>query len=287
MNRTRTLLVIGVFMLSLAVLAALEWRVQEPVASEGQMVTGSLSKEVPPLPKLPDLNAVERGKGVLVPLDNGTLRGSTGSALDMVGKAQTETPAPAVPDAAAPAATETPPERSPQAAPAPMGDIAPVGTFNETSAAPAEEKAPQEEPKAEPRKPESSAKAEPEKKQPAAPAKSAPVVLTTKAPARLEAGQTAITATRLELDKDVIFRMTGAAPLKFKTLLLKDPHRYVVDLQGNWGIQVPRVPKDLWIKAIRVGHHDGATRLVFELTRAPESAKVVQINANTVEVRIK
>lgn len=286
MNRMRTLLVIGVFMLSLAVLAALEWRVQEPVASEGQMVTGSLSKEVPSLPQLPDLSTVENGKGVLVPLDNGTLRGSTGSALDMVAKAPTETSSPTAPETAAPAASETPAE-APQAGPAPVGDIAPVGTFNETSPAPVEEKAPQEEPKAEPRKPETPAKAEAEKKQPSAPAKSSAVVLTTKAPAKLEAGQTAITGTRLELDKDVVFRMTGAAPLKFKTMLLKDPHRYVGDLQGKWGIQVPRVPKDLWIKDIRVGHHEGATRLVFELTRAPESAKVVQINANTVEVRIK
>lgn len=286
MNRMRTLLVIGVFMLSLAVLAALEWRVQEPVASEGQMVTGSLSKEVPSLPQLPDLSAVESGKGVLVPLDNGTLRGAAGSALDMAGKALTETPPPAAPENAASTPDETPAE-APQAAPAPVGAIAPVGTFNETPSAPVEEKAPKEEPKAEPRKPEAPAKAEPEKKQPSAPAKSAAVVLTTKAPAKLEAGQTAITATRLELDKDVTFRMTGAAPLKFKTMLLKDPHRYVVDLQGNWGIQVPRVPKDLWIRDIRVGHHEGATRLVFELTRAPESARAVQINAHTVEVRIK
>lgn len=107
-------------------------------------------------------------------------------------------------------------------------------------------------------------------------AKEGVVVLTTKAPAKLAAGQTAITATRLELGKSVVFRMTGAAPIKTKTLLLKDPNRYVVDLQGNWGIQLPRVPKDLWISGIRLGHHEESTRLVFELTRAPVSAKVVK-----------
>ena len=118
-------------------------------------------------------------------------------------------------------------------------------------------------------------------------AKEGVVVLTTKAPAKLAAGQTAITATRLELGKSVVFRMTGAAPIKTKTLLLKDPNRYVVDLQGNWGIQLPRVPKDLWISGIRLGHHEESTRLVFELTRAPVSAKVVKINNTTVEVRIQ
>lgn len=50
MNRTRTLLIIGVFMLSLAVLAALEFRVQDEPPSEGQMVTGSLSKDMPLFP---------------------------------------------------------------------------------------------------------------------------------------------------------------------------------------------------------------------------------------------
>ena len=117
MNRMRTLLVIGVFMLSLAVLAALEWRVQEPVASEGQMVTGSLSKEVPSLPQLPDLSTVENGKGVLVPLDNGTLRGSTGSALDMVAKAPTETSSPTAPETAAPSAPSVSTPSGPETVP--------------------------------------------------------------------------------------------------------------------------------------------------------------------------
>ena len=57
--------------------------------------------------------------------------------------------------------------------------------------------------------------------------------------------------------------------------------------RANWGIQLPRVPKDLWISGIRLGHHEESTRLVFELTRAPVSAKVVKINNTTVEVRIQ
>ena len=268
MNRTRTLLIIGVFMLSLAVLAALEFRVQDEPPSEGQMVTGSLSKDMPALPKLPSLGDSEGNKGgVLVPLDNGTLRGSA-APLDMSAIPPDEETAPAgkdTPETAAPAADPAVSAEKP--APAPMGEIAPADTFTEKPKQPvAEEKAPQQEKKAE---------------------KAGVVVLTTKAPAKLAAGQTAITATRLELGKSVVFRMTGAVPIKTKTLLLKDPNRYVVDLQGNWGIQLPRVPKDLWISGIRLGHHEESTRLVFELTRAPVSAKVVKINNTTVEVRIQ
>ena len=66
MNRTRTLLIIGVFMLSLAVLAALEFRVQDEPPSEGQMVTGSLSKDMPALPKLPSLGDSEGNKEMCI-----------------------------------------------------------------------------------------------------------------------------------------------------------------------------------------------------------------------------
>ena len=260
-------------MLSLAVLAALEFRVQDEPPSEGQMVTGSLSKDMPALPKLPSLGDSEGNKGgVLVPLDNGTLRGSA-APLDMSA---------IPPDEETPAGKDTPE----------TGEIAPADTFTEKPKQPvAEEKAPQQEKKAEKAVAEKPAeKPQPkvsEPKQEKEQAKEGVVVLTTKAPAKLAAGQTAITATRLELGKSVVFRMTGAAPIKTKTLLLKDPNRYVVDLQGNWGIQLPRVPKDLWISGIRLGHHEESTRLVFELTRAPVSAKVVKINNTTVEVRIQ
>lgn len=293
MNRTRTLLIIGVFMLSLAVLAALEFRVQDEPPSEGQMVTGSLSKDMPALPKLPSLGDSEGNKGgVLVPLDNGTLRGGT-APLDMSAIPPDEETAPAGKDTPeSPASEVAPAVTAEKSAPAPVGEIAPADTFAEKPKQPvAGEKAPQPEKKAEKAAAEKPAeKAQPkasEPKQEKEQAKEGVVVLTTKAPAKLAAGQTAITATRLELGKSVVFRITGAAPIKTKTLLLKDPNRYVVDLQGNWGIQLPRVPKDLWISGIRLGHHEESTRLVFELTRAPVSAKVVKINNTTVEVRIQ
>lgn len=285
MNRTRTLLVIGVFMLSLAVLAALELRVEEPVASEGQMVTGSLSKEAPVLPKLPDLSAAENGKGVLVPLDNGILR-DTPSESPFV---PAETP-PAASAPTPPPAPETPPlAETPPVSSIPVGDIAPAGTFGEEAVASVgeEKAAPAPKPEKKTETPAPARQPQKERREAKAETGDAPVVLTAKAPSKLQAGQTAITATRLELGKDVVFRITGAAPIQTKTLLLKEPDRYVVDLQGKWGIDVPRVPKDLWIKTIRVGQHEEATRLVFELTRTPESAKVVKINAKTVEVRIK
>lgn len=285
MNRTRTLLVIGVFMLSLAVLAALEFRVQETAPGEGQMVTGSLSRDMSALPGLP---ASTESSGVLVPLDNGTLRGSSGSALDMANPSSNATAvsekAPAVPSLSA--VPEDPDSLSAPAEPQVPAVLEKAEKAQEKSPT-GERQVQVKETSARESQP-APAKETPRKEAVATPEKKGGLVLTTKAPTKLVAGQTAITATRLEIGKDIVFRATGAGPIhRVKTLLLKNPDRYVVDLQGNWGIQIPRLPADLWIKDIRVGHHEDATRLVFELNRTPKSATAAKVNNSTVEVRIK
>lgn len=257
------------------------------------MVTGSLSKDMPALPKLPSLGDSEGNKGgVLVPLDNGRCAAVRPRLICPRSRPMRKRlrwvrirPKRRLPQPI-PLSRRKSPHR-----PRWVKLRLPIRLRKSQKQPVAEEKAPQQEKKAEKAVAEKPAeKPQPkvsEPKQEKEQAKEGVVVLTTKAPAKLAAGQTAITATRLELGKSVVFRMTGAAPIKTKTLLLKDPNRYVVDLQGNWGIQLPRVPKDLWISGIRLGHHEESTRLVFELTRAPVSAKVVKINNTTVEVRIQ
>ena len=285
MNRTRTLLVIGVFMLSLAVLAALEFRVQETVPGEGQMVTGSLSKDMSALPSLPGST---ESNGVLVPLDNGTLRGSSGSALDMANPSSNSTTvSEKAPVAPAPSLSAVPEDPDSLSVPLEQKQAPAVAEKTEKT----QEKAPSErQVKETPSQPQpvKETPKESSRETASAPERKGGLVLTTKAPTKLAAGQTAITSTRLEIGKDVVFRATGAGPIpRIKTLLLKNPDRYVVDLQGNWGIQTPRLPADLWIKEIRVGHHEDATRLVFELNRTPKSATAAKVNGSTVEVRIK
>ena len=86
---------------------------------------------MPALPKLPSLGDSEGNKGgVLVPLDNGTLRGSA-APLDMSAiPPDEETPAGKdTPETAAPAADPAVSAEKP--APAPMGEIAPADTFTE------------------------------------------------------------------------------------------------------------------------------------------------------------
>lgn len=114
-----------------------------------------------------------------------------------------------------------------------------------------------------------------------------PLVVNTSGPSKLFKSQKAITQTHLELGKAVVFRVSGAENLVAKTMMLSKPDRYVVDLQGNWGIQLPKVPNNPLLNNIRTGQQQTATRLVFELKRKPQSAQIVKINAKTLEVRIK
>lgn len=322
MTRTRTLIILGSFMLCLAILAALEFRTENTGDSEGQMVTGSVSKEIAVVSPTPEQTRsttqippqIDPGvlsgtkSGVLVPLDNGTLRGSSGTAFDMpistsenAFSSERKANILSAQEMAEPAIL--PEESSGEKSVSPVRVITVPMQASESQSSPIVPTKPQDPPASVQEAPSvvpettnkgvtnnSSTKSSPPVKKKTEPEKkkeAAPLVLTANAPDKLVGGQKAITRTRLALGKEISFRLTGAAPVKVKTLLLTNPDRYVVDLQGEWGIELPRVPKNLLLKGIRVGQRDGATRLVFELTRKPSAAQVKKINTKTVDVLIK
>ena len=94
-------------------------------------------------------------------------------------------------------------------------------------------------------------------------------------------------SSALTIGRDVVFRLQGSAPLQAKTMVLRDPHRFVVDLNGDWAVGLPKVPAGLWLKNIRIGHHGQTTRLVFDLKRAPVAPKAKNIGSTVLEIVIK
>lgn len=303
MTRTRTLLILGVFMLSLAVLAGLEWNINDPVRTEGQMVTGALDKTVLPLPEkdsslstsLPETSTASNG--VFVPLDNGTLRGESGSSLDMTGmRGNSGQPLASAVSAASPSApsaveqvpsadTESRGSTAPNAtaAPVPLNTPAPsIVSDVATSTMPALET----EKVASRETAENRISSEPVRKERVAqrPARAGEFVLTARAP-KLAAGQKGA-SSQLTVGKSVMLQVKGTDTLKTKTLLLRNPDRFVVDLEGNWGIGIPQVPDGLWLKDIRQGRNNNMTRIVFDLARKPTSTSVQNVDARTVEIEI-
>ena len=295
MNRTRALIIIGGVRLVLAGVAALELRREDAVIAEGQMVTGSIASTRAPQ------NALSAAGQRAVSSSGGTpvsLAGGMAHSQQEVAPPASATPA--LEDSSVSLPTAAGEVIAPVAAPAPRAvplqanrtgekpvPSAPAKPLASREATPPAKQERSENRVAAQQSHEPVKKERPEAKQNEQAPEARPLIMTTKAPAKLQGKQKAITQTRLELGKTITFRLTGAAPLSAKTLLLASPHRYVVDLQGEWGIALPKVPRNLLLQEIRVGQRENATRLVLGLKRKPESAQVIKIDAQTLEVRIR
>lgn len=80
--------------------------------------------------------------------------------------------------------------------------------------------------------------------------------------------------------------LQGNAPMVGHYFTLSEPDRVVLDLAGNWEIEVPRVPSNRLIQSVRVGQHDDKTRIVFDMKTAGKVA-LVPLNRNSLELRIQ
>ncbi len=102
-------------------------------------------------------------------------------------------------------------------------------------------------------------------------------------------------AARRAITRFVIFaretgatvRLTGNGPLRYKSMNLDNPDRVVLDLEGDWEVKAPAVPKNPLVSAVRVGDMDGRTRVVIDLKAKPRSARVIPAkNGDGVDVRV-
>ena len=80
--------------------------------------------------------------------------------------------------------------------------------------------------------------------------------------------------------------LQGNAPMVGHYSILGNPDRVVLDLAGNWEINVPRVPSNRLIQAVRVGQHEDKTRIVFDMKTMGKVA-LVPVNRNSLELSIQ
>ena len=78
----------------------------------------------------------------------------------------------------------------------------------------------------------------------------------------------------------------GNAPMVGNFYVLTQPDRVVLDLAGNWDVELPKVPSNRLIASARVGQHDDKTRLVFDMKNTGKVA-LVPLNRNALELRIQ
>jgi len=82
-------------------------------------------------------------------------------------------------------------------------------------------------------------------------------------------------------------RLGGDHPLVYKSMLLHNPDRFVLDFEGQWNVNIPGIPPNKLVKAIRVGRQTDSTRIVVDLHRAPASSRVIKTSPQRLDVRLR
>ena len=96
-----------------------------------------------------------------------------------------------------------------------------------------------------------------------------------------------VTSAKFSMKGSLIkLTLRGNSPMIGHFYVLEDPDRVVLDLAGNWQIEVPKVPSNRLVGAVRVGQHEDKTRLVFDM-KNPGKAALVPLNRNALELRIQ
>ncbi|MCH5276509.1 MAG: AMIN domain-containing protein [Desulfovibrionaceae bacterium] len=115
-----------------------------------------------------------------------------------------------------------------------------------------------------------------------------PGTLVTKSSLPARAGTRVVTGAVLTMDGDVVtLKLQGNDAMRGKAFMLTEPDRVVLDLEGDWKMEVPRVPSNRMVKALRTGRQGAATRLVFDMRVKPVKVDVTKPGASSLELTIR
>lgn len=81
-------------------------------------------------------------------------------------------------------------------------------------------------------------------------------------------------------------RIVGNATISYKPMVLTGPDRVVVDLDGDWEIKAPGVPKNELVTNVRIGKLNGKTRIVIDLNKAAKTRYTLSKNRRMLDVRV-
>lgn len=94
--------------------------------------------------------------------------------------------------------------------------------------------------------------------------------------------------THLELDgKKVLFTFTANEKPELKTFVLPDPERVVLDINGQWNIEIPKIISNFMLADIRKNVSAERTRLVFDMNIKTSKVNIEEVYYNTFQLTIR
>lgn len=81
-------------------------------------------------------------------------------------------------------------------------------------------------------------------------------------------------------------RLVGNTTISYKPMVLTNPDRVVVDLDGDWEIKAPGVPKNELVTNVRIGKMNGKTRVVIDLKEASKPRYTLSADRQMLDVRV-
>ena len=80
-------------------------------------------------------------------------------------------------------------------------------------------------------------------------------------------------------------RIVGNTNISYKPMLLTEPDRVVLDLDGDWDIKAPGIPKNKLVTNIRIGKPNGKTRVVIDLNSTAKIRYTLSKDRRMLDVR--
>ena len=81
-------------------------------------------------------------------------------------------------------------------------------------------------------------------------------------------------------------RIVGNANISYKPMVLTGPDRVVVDLDGDWDIKAPGIPKNAPLTNVRIGKLNGKTRVVIDLNSSAKTRYTLSKDRRMLDVRV-
>ncbi|MBQ7456182.1 MAG: AMIN domain-containing protein [Desulfovibrio sp.] len=87
-------------------------------------------------------------------------------------------------------------------------------------------------------------------------------------------------------EKGATVRLNGNSDMQYKTSQMHAPERFLVELDGEWDMDVPKIPNNPLVGQIRVSTRNKKTRLVLDLKDVPRICRVVVKDKQNIDIRV-